>query len=104
MRPKRYRRAITILVLGIAFVFVASLVLLGIEGSRGGLFTFDNIFFETFSAFGTVGLSAGLTPMLSGPSRLIIMIVMFAGRVGLMTLTLALANRAAKRQGKYTVS
>lgn len=88
------KRAITITVLGIAFVFIASLVLMGIEGGRGGLFTFDNIFFEVFSAFGTVGLSAGLTPMLSAPSRLVIMIVMFAGRVGLMTLTLALANRA----------
>ena len=88
------RRAITLLVLGILLVLTASLVLLGIEGGRGGLFSFDNIFFETFSAFGTVGLSAGITPMLSGPSRLIIMAVMFAGRVGLMTLTLALANRS----------
>ena len=94
------RRAITIMVLGISFVFIASLVLLGIEGGCGGLFTFDNIFFEAFSAFGTVGLSAGLTPMLSGPSRLIIMIVMFAGRVGLMTLTLALANRAQGNNAK----
>ena len=90
------RRAITITVLGIVFVFIASFVLLGIEGGRGGLFSYANIFFETFSAFGTVGLSAGLTPLLTGPSRLIIMAVMFAGRVGLMTLTLALANRSQK--------
>jgi len=94
------KRAITITVLGIMFVLFAALVLLGIEGGRGGLFTFDNIFFETFSAFGTVGLSAGLTPLLSGPSRLVIMIVMFAGRVGLMTLSLALAYRAQKNNAK----
>ncbi len=90
------KRAITITVLGIIFVLFASLVMLGIEGGRGGLFTFDNIFFETFSAFGTVGLSAGLTPLLAGPSKLVIMIVMFAGRIGLMTLSLALAYRAQK--------
>ena len=94
------KRAITITVLGIVFVLFATLVLLGIEGGHGGLFTFENIFFETFSAFGTVGLSAGLTPLLSGPSKLVVMIVMFAGRVGLMTLSLALAYRAQKNNAK----
>ena len=87
------KRAITITVLGIAFVFVVGFALLLIEGQRGGLFTFENLFFETFSAFGTVGLSSGITPSLSLASRILIMISMFAGRVGLMTLTFALANR-----------
>lgn len=92
------RKAITIVVLGIAFLFVAAFALLAIEGQRAEeLFTFENIFFEAFSAFGTVGLSAGITPMLSIPSRWILMIVMFAGRVGLMTLTFALANRSQKK-------
>ncbi|MDD5018112.1 MAG: TrkH family potassium uptake protein [Eubacteriales bacterium] len=88
------KRAITITVLGIVFILGASFILIAIEGQRGGLFTFENIFFEAFSAFGTVGLSSGITPMLSGASRVIIMIIMFAGRVGLMTLTLAFANRS----------
>lgn len=90
------KRAITITALGIAFVFTTFFALLAIEGQRGGLFTFENIFYEAFSAFGTVGLSTGITPMLSTPSRLIIMVSMFAGRVGLMTLTFALANRTQK--------
>lgn len=88
------KRAITITTLGIVFAFTACFALLAIEGARGGLFTFENIFFEAFSAFGTVGLSSGITPMLSTASRVIIMVVMFAGRVGLMTLTFALANRS----------
>jgi trk system potassium uptake protein len=88
------RRAITITTLGIVFVFTVFFALLAIEGNRGGLFTFENIFFEAFSAFGTVGLSTGITPLLSAGSKLLIMVSMFAGRVGLMTLTFALANRA----------
>ena len=94
------KRAITITVLGIVFIFGASFMLLAIEGQRGGLFSFENIFFEAFSAFGTVGLSAGITPMLSRSSRVIIMVIMFIGRVGLMTLTLALANRTQKKNAK----
>ena len=92
------KRAITITTLGVLFVFVASLALISIEGQRGGLFSVQNIFFEVFSAFGTVGLSSGITSSLSSASRVIIMIVMFVGRVGLMTLTFALANRAQKNK------
>jgi len=94
------RRAVSITALGIVFVFATFFALLAIEGQRGGLFTFENIFFEAFSAFGTVGLSAGITPSLSAGSRIVIMIAMFAGRVGLMTLTFALANRAGGGRAK----
>lgn len=94
------KRAITITTLGIVFVFVMFFALLAIEGGRGGLFTFENIFFEAFSAFGTVGLSTGITPLLSAASKLLIMVSMFAGRVGLMTLTFAFANRANGKDAK----
>jgi trk system potassium uptake protein TrkH len=46
--------------------------------------------FETFSAFGTVGLSMGITPYLSSLGKIIIITVMFIGRVGPLTLLLAL--------------
>ena len=94
------KRAITIATLGIIFIFVTSSALMIIEESSGGLFTFENIFFEAFSAFGTVGLSTGITPMLSAGSKIILMCSMFAGRVGLMTLTFALANRANGQEAK----
>jgi trk system potassium uptake protein TrkH len=74
-------------------VGVAFLVVVAVEGQRGGPFTFENIFFEVISALGTVGLSAGITPLLSVASRLVIIFVMFAGRVGFMTLTVALSSR-----------
>jgi trk system potassium uptake protein TrkH len=47
--------------------------------------------FEVFSAFGTVGLSMGITPYLSSIGKVIIITVMFIGRVGPLTLLLALA-------------
>jgi trk system potassium uptake protein TrkH len=53
---------------------------------------FLSVLFETVSAFGTVGLSLGITPTLSHIGRLAIIFTMFAGRVGPMTLALAVAQ------------
>ncbi|MBM3236659.1 ATPase [Candidatus Poribacteria bacterium] len=57
------------------------------------------IIFELFSAYGTVGLSAGLTPQLSAIGKIIIIITMFIGRIG--PLTLALAIRRRRETGNY---
>ena len=56
--------------------------------------------FELVSAFGTVGLSRDLTPQLSSISKLLIMITMFVGRVGPLTITLAL-SRMKNPKGRY---
>jgi trk system potassium uptake protein TrkH len=48
-----------------------------------------NIVFEAFSAFGTVGLSLGVTPNLSGLGKMVIILTMFAGRVGLISMAMA---------------
>ena len=53
--------------------------------------------FETFSALGTVGLSHGITPSLSSGGKLIIVIAMFAGRVGLFTMILPRRDRVEER-------
>ncbi len=90
------KRAVTITVLSVMLVGMAFLAVAAIEGTRGGIFTFENIFFEVLSAFGTVGLTCGITPQLSAVSRLIIIFVMFAGRVGFMTLVVALSSRKHK--------
>ncbi len=52
-----------------------------------------HIFFELFSAFGTVGLSAGITPQLTIIGKVIIIMTMFIGRVGPLTLLLAIRQR-----------
>ncbi|PKM90196.1 MAG: Trk family potassium uptake protein [Firmicutes bacterium HGW-Firmicutes-12] len=52
-----------------------------------------NLLFETVSAFGTVGLSLGVTPSLSSLGKLAIMFTMYTGRIGTLTLAFALAQR-----------
>jgi len=58
---------------------------------------FISLLFEVVSAFGTVGLSTGITPTLSDASKFWLIITMFAGRVGPVTLALALALREKKQ-------
>lgn len=63
-----------------------------------GIFIFDSqfgmlrIIFECFSAFGTVGLTLDLTPSLSTPSKYILIMLMYVGRMGSITLLLSLAK------------
>ncbi|MEX2543410.1 MAG: TrkH family potassium uptake protein [Trueperaceae bacterium] len=59
------------------------------------------LLFETVSAFGTVGLSLGATSELSTLGRLIIITLMFLGRVGLVTFALAVAERRAQAAVRY---
>jgi trk system potassium uptake protein TrkH len=53
--------------------------------------------FEAISAFGTVGLSTGITPMLSAGGKIVIMILMFIGRVGPLTLALMVGQKEARQ-------
>ena len=82
-------RALAVLILGLGFVF---LVGLGLTLTTEA--TFVQTLFEAISAFGTVGASTGITPDLSDPARVITSFAMFAGRLGPLTLVLALAARA----------
>lgn len=72
------------------------LVMMQIEPEQ----SFLSIFFEVISAGGTVGLTLGLTPFLSISGKLIISFVMFMGRVGPITLLLAIAQQKQVR-GKF---
>ncbi|MGB0405173.1 MAG: TrkH family potassium uptake protein [Fusobacterium sp.] len=77
-------RAITILVLAIAYILTITLIILSIEN-----ITFNQAIFEVVSAFGTVGLTLGVTSDLGTVSRLLIIITMFIGRLGPMTFAIA---------------
>ena len=79
------RNAGTILFLYLALFAVGSAVLARVEGQP--LLT---CMFETGSAVGTVGLTLGITPGLHRVSRIVLMILMFLGRVGTLTLVYAL--------------
>ncbi|MBB6218133.1 trk system potassium uptake protein TrkH [Anaerosolibacter carboniphilus] len=63
--------------------------------------SFLEIFFEVTSAFGTVGLSLGITSNLTNIGKLLISFTMFAGRVGPLTVALALANQQLRNKGHY---
>lgn len=79
--PDIVTKALAIATIGLMIVFLAVLGLAALE--RAPLL---DIVFEVVSAFGTVGLSRGLTGELSVAGQLIIMAVMFVGRVGPLTL------------------
>jgi len=83
-------RATVFFLKALSLLLLGALVLSLIEGNRG--VAFDAIVFEVVSAFGTVGLSLGLTPQLSLGGKLVIICIMFAGRVGLVSLSFSLAR------------
>jgi Trk-type K+ transport system membrane component len=63
--------------------------------------SFIRLLFEEISAFGTVGLSTGITPGLSDPAKLILIGTMYVGRIGTLTLALALTRKAATTRYRY---
>ena len=89
-------KAAVIAVISIMLVFVSSFLLTVTEQAD-----FLPILFETTSAFGTVGLSLGITSELTNFGKIIIMLTMFAGRVGPLTLAMALGSRVNKALIKF---
>ncbi|MGH2348197.1 MAG: TrkH family potassium uptake protein [bacterium] len=77
----------------IALVAVAFVVTMGTALSFIDRIDFVPALFEVTSAFGTVGLSTGITPDLTAAGRVLIMVTIFTGRVGLLTVAFALTRR-----------
>lgn len=89
-------KALTILILSIFWVILVIMILSVTEGGD-----FLTLLFETVSAFGTVGLSKSFTPHLSQIGRVIIIMTMFIGRLGPMTVAFALAYRMSVSKVRY---
>ncbi|MDP0501608.1 MAG: potassium transporter TrkG [Verrucomicrobiota bacterium JB022] len=79
-------RAFAVLLLSLTWIFGATTLILFLQPS----FTLLDTLFETVSAFSTVGLTRGITPELSGASKLVIIATMFVGRVGVMNFFFSL--------------
>lgn len=79
-------RAFAIIILSIVILGCSSLIMYLIEPDKGAL----KILFECVSAFGTVGLSMGITPLLTDLSKLLLVLLMYMGRMGILTLLFAL--------------
>lgn len=89
-------KAVTIALVSVAFVMTMSVLLTRVEGTD-----FLPALFEITSAFGTVGLSTGLTPDLSQAGRVIVMLTMFSGRLGLLTLAFGVTRRVRPPRIRY---
>lgn len=95
---EQVRYAFVIVAMGLACAMLSTLLLTLFERGR---FDFLDILYETTSAFATVGVSTGLTSKLNGASQLVIVATMFLGRVGPLTLLVALARTGASAWYQY---
>lgn len=90
------REAITVLVLGSAVVSIATIIILATTN-----FPTDQVIFEVISAFGTVGLSTGITADLPPVAQYTLIVLMFIGRVGTITMAAALATSSRRMPYRY---
>ncbi len=91
-------RASMITILSVLVVAVATLLMCVLEPEC----TFIQLFFEVVSAFGTVGLSTGITPGLSAAGKLVIILVMFTGRIGAFTLLSTWSDHHRETHVRYS--
>ncbi len=80
--PKALNRATAIIALSLIVIGISTFCLVLFDEQLG----FLPLLFESISAFATVGLSTGITGQLSDPSKVVIIVTMFVGRVGFLTL------------------
>ena len=90
------RQAITVLVLGSSLVVLGTIAIL-----RSTALPTDKVIFEVISAFGTVGLSTGITAELPPFGQLVLILLMYVGRVGTITLAASLALGERRMPFRY---
>jgi len=111
-RPQVWHRSVPIATVGRAGALLSGAVLIIMLGTLALHITegwglqqgvprgmFLDLLFETTSAWGTVGLSTGITPRLTSAGKIVLVAVMFIGRVGPLTLVAVLLRRIEQRAG-----
>lgn len=100
LNTETIERSTTLMILSILFITFATFLLLTID-----TFNVKNSFlaaiFEVTSAFGTVGLSTGITSTISDPGRVLMCLVMYIGRLGPLTLIMALTSQMKRINIQY---
>ena len=91
------RRAFAIMFLSLLIIGLAVFLISAFDSEKELL----SIAFECFSAYSTVGLSVGITSSLSEPSKLVIIFVMFIGRVSMLSILIALVKKSEQRNYRY---
>lgn len=90
-------KSLTVVVLGMTFLLTGTMLLSMTEIRQD----FLSLLFEAGSAAATVGLTLGITPMLSSAGKLIVILLMFSGRVGALTILLALSGREKPQRYRF---
>jgi Trk-type K+ transport system membrane component len=96
IHPEDLFKAINVTIFGMILVFTSAVILASIEP-----FSSTEVLFEVCSAFGTVGLSLGITPDLSDASKIVLMLLMFLGRVGILTFLYSLHRNSQTANFHY---
>ncbi len=91
------RRAFSVIFLSFLVIGLAVMILMITDGDFG----LNRIVFEVISAYGTVGLTLGVTPDLSFTGKWVIIITMFLGRVGTLTIFVGILRRMHSLQYRY---
>jgi trk system potassium uptake protein TrkH len=97
-------RASSVVIAAVGVVIIGGSVLMALESRAedplASQARFLPVMFETFSSFGTVGLSLGITGKLSDAGKLTVALLMFVGRIGALTLALSITSR--RRHGEFS--
>lgn len=87
------QKSLSVFFMIICSIFISTMCLSFSEAGSTYNYEFMDLLFETTSALGTVGLSFGITPMLSSIGKIVIAACMFIGRLGPVTIAVALASK-----------
>jgi trk system potassium uptake protein TrkH len=90
------RQALTIVLLAMALIGVGTFILLSITP-----FSLSDVLFETISAFATVGMSTGITAQIPPTGQIVLIVLMYVGRVGTITVATALALGGKRKPYRY---
>lgn len=96
--PEIVRSALCVVVLGLVTLVISCMCLMAVEE-----FSFLDIMFEVMSALGTAGLSRGITGELCIFSKLILVVTMYIGRIGPITMVVAILRRGQRNSVKYAM-
>ncbi len=96
---EQVRRALTLTLLGVLFLFsMATMLSFSEQDMPAGSLGLLNQLYESTSAFCTVGVSTGVTLATTHVTRVILILLMYAGRVGLLTVAMSLVESTSKKE------
>lgn len=88
LHSEAIRKATTIMLINLSLVLISAMIIFMNQDM-----VFENVLFEVFSAIGTVGMSTGITRDLTTVSRVVIILLMYCGRLGSLSFAVAFARR-----------